>query len=55
MRRIVLKPNEVFSNAHLQRKSAFNAEALAAATSIVEDVRERGDEALREYTAKFDG
>ena len=29
MRRIVLQPGEVFDNAHLQRKSAFNAKALA--------------------------
>ena len=55
MRRIVLQPDEVFSNKHLQRKSAFNAKALEIATGIVEDVRERGDEALRELTEKFDG
>ena len=55
MRRIALQPGEVFDNSHLQRKSAFNAQALAAATDIVEDVRQRGDEALRELTAKFDG
>ena len=55
MRRIALQPGEVFDNSHLQRKSAFNAQALAAATGIVEDVRQRGDEALRELTAKFDG
>ncbi len=39
----------------LNRVGAFNADALVAATDIVEDVRKRGDEALREYTAKFDG
>ena len=55
MRRIVLMNNEVFSNAHLQRKSAFNAAALAAATEIVANVREKGDEALRDYTSRFDG
>ncbi len=55
MRRVILEPGEVFSNKHLQRKSAFNAKALAAATDIVEDVRNRGDEALKEYTSKFDG
>ena len=55
MRRVVLNKEEVFSNKHLQRKSAFNAKALTAATAIVEDVRERGDEAVREYTSKFDG
>ena len=55
MRRIILREGEQFSNAHLQRKSAFNAKALEVATQIVEDVRQRGDECLRELTAKFDG
>ncbi|WP_080798634.1 histidinol dehydrogenase [Arabiibacter massiliensis] len=55
MRRIILKAGEVFSNAHLKRTGAFNAAALTAATAIVEDVRERGDEALRELTERFDG
>ena len=55
MRRVILQPDERFSGAHLQRTGAFNPQALQAATKIVEDVRERGDEALREYTEKFDG
>ena len=55
MRRIILQQGEEFGNAHLQRKSAFNAKALEIATQIVVDVRERGDECLRELTAKFDG
>ncbi len=55
MRRVILKPGEVFDNSHLQRKSAFNAKAMEIATGIVEDVRQRGDECLRELTAKFDG
>ena len=55
MRRVILKSGEEFSNLHLQRKSAFNAKALQIATEIVEDVRQRGDECLRELTAKFDG
>ncbi len=55
MRRVILQPGEEFSNAHLKRKSAFNAQAMAAATQIVADVRERGDEAVRELTQKFDG
>ena len=55
MRRVILKEGETFSNKHLQRKSAFNAKAMAAATDIVEQVRTRGDEALIEYTKKFDG
>ena len=55
MRRVILKEGEVFDNSHLQRKSAFNAKAMQIATEIVEDVRQRGDECLRELTAKFDG
>lgn len=55
MRRITLKAGEEFSNAHLKRTGAFNAAALTAATAIVEDVRARGDEALRDLTEKFDG
>lgn len=55
MRRVLLQPDEAFSQAHLKRTSAFNAQALEAATSIIEDVRERGDVALRDYTERFDG
>ncbi len=55
MRRVILEEGEVFDNSHLQRKSAFNAKAMQIATEIVEDVRQRGDECLRELTAKFDG
>jgi histidinol dehydrogenase len=55
MRRIELAPGQVFEDKMLNRIGAFNAEAMIAATNIVEDVRTRGDEALREYTAKFDG
>ena len=55
MRRIELAPGQVFEGKMLNRIGAFNADALVAATKIVEDVRTRGDEALREYTAKFDG
>ncbi|MDR2587555.1 MAG: histidinol dehydrogenase [Coriobacteriales bacterium] len=38
----------------LGRSSATDAEALEAATRIIADVRERGDEALREYSLEFD-
>lgn len=55
MRRIELAPGQVFEEKMLNRVGAFNADALVAATNIVEAVRERGDEALREFTAKFDG
>ena len=55
MRRIVLAEGEVFDSSYLNRTGAFNADALVAATRIVDDVRKRGDEALREYTERFDG
>jgi histidinol dehydrogenase len=55
MRRIDLKPGEVFQTSQLNRTGAFNADAMVAATKIVADVRERGDAALRDYTKKFDG
>ena len=55
MRRVILQEGEVFSNAHLKRTGAFNAQAMKSATDIIEAVRERGDEALRDYTERFDG
>lgn len=55
MRRIVLNPGETFEASLINRTGAFNAQALSAAASIIEEVRERGDEALRDYTEKFDG
>lgn len=55
MRRIDLEKGQVFEESLLNRTGAFNAEAMIAATNIVEDVRKRGDEALREYTSRFDG
>ena len=55
MRRVILKAGEEFSNAHLKRTGAFNEKALAAATDIIAQVRDRGDAALRDLTEKFDG
>ena len=55
MRRIELATGQTFEESMLNRTGAFNADALIAATNIVEQVRTRGDAALREYTAKFDG
>ena len=55
MRRIVFKPGEQFAASSINRTGAFNAAALAAATSIIEEVRARGDAALRDFTEKFDG
>ncbi|WP_165043474.1 histidinol dehydrogenase [Adlercreutzia sp. ZJ138] len=55
MRRVVLQPGERFESSQIDRTGAFNANALAAATTIIEDVRTRGDAALRDLTEKFDG
>lgn len=55
MRRIVLGAGERFNQSSLNRTGAFNSDALQTATRIVEDVRTRGDAALREYTLKLDG
>lgn len=55
MRRVVLQPTELFASSFINRTGAFNASALAAATDIIEQVRARGDEALRDLTEKFDG
>ena len=46
MRRIILKPGEIFSEDQLQRVGAFDAHALTAATKIIEAVRTQGDAAL---------
>ena len=37
------------------RSVAFDSDLLANVSSIIDDVRRRGDQALIEYTAKFDG
>ena len=55
MRRIELEANQAFEESLLNRTSAFNADALVAATNIVEAARERGDAALKEFTQRFDG
>ena len=42
--------------AELKRRSGLDIEGLLSSVRpIVEDVRERGDAALLEYTARFDG
>ena len=55
MRRVVLKSGEQFESSLINRTGAFNAKALEAATGIIEEVRQRGDDALRDFTEKFDG
>jgi histidinol dehydrogenase len=37
------------------RSVAFDQELLQAVSAIIDDVRQRGDEALRDYTRRFDG
>ncbi len=54
MRRIELSVDQPFEKRFLNRTSAFNADALVAATTIIEAVRERGDSALKEFTQRFD-
>jgi histidinol dehydrogenase len=39
----------------LLRAPSTSADVTAAARAIVEDVRERGDDAVREHTARYDG
>jgi histidinol dehydrogenase len=55
MRRVVLEKGRSFDQGHLKRTGAFNAQALTAATGIVQEVRERGDAAVRDFTKRFDG
>jgi len=55
MRKIVLEEGQEFDASMLERDSAFDADALKAATDIIADVRANGDEALRAYSEKFDG
>ncbi len=55
MRRIELATDQAFEERFLNRTSAFNADALVSATNIIEEVRKRGDVALKEFTQRFDG
>ena len=54
MRRIVLQPGQRLTDADLARSGGVDAEVLSVAARIVDDVRARGDEAVREYTLAFD-
>ena len=55
MKTIVLKPGERLRPAQLIRKGVLPSAIVASARDIVADVRARGDAALREYSARFDG
>jgi histidinol dehydrogenase len=54
MRRIELARGQSLSEEDLARSGGLDAEVLGVAQRIIDDVRLRGDEALREYTATFD-
>ncbi len=54
MRKIILGEGQPFDVDMLERDSAFDAQALMAATEIVDTVRKEGDAALRAYSEKFD-
>jgi histidinol dehydrogenase len=54
MRRIVLDRGERLSEQDLSRSGGLDAEVLGVAARIIDEVRSRGDDALREYTASLD-
>lgn len=55
MRMLYLNGSDRLSRSDLRAQGTLPAEVCAAAEAIVADVRERGDEALRAYTLRFDG
>ena len=55
MRTIKLDGGRRLTTADLKRAGSLPPEVIEAATRIVEDVRARGDEAVREYCNRFDG
>ena len=54
MRRTKVKRGEVLRDDEFARTGGVDAEVLSVAARIVEDVRLRGDEAVRDYTMQFD-
>ena len=55
MRSILLSGGRRLTTADLKRAGSLPPAVVEAATRIVEDVRSRGDEAVREYCNRFDG
>lgn len=55
MRTVTLEGGARLTQADLNRSGVLPAEVMAAAEKIVDDVRERGDAAVREYCLRFDG
>ncbi|MGB4592158.1 MAG: histidinol dehydrogenase [Coriobacteriia bacterium] len=54
MRRIELSRGKRLTREDVQRSGGIDAEVLGVAQRIIDDVRDRGDEALRDYTEQFD-
>lgn len=54
MRRVVLEPGQRLTEADLARSGGVDAEVIGVAAKIVDDVKHRGDAALRELTKQFD-
>ncbi|NTU89703.1 MAG: histidinol dehydrogenase, partial [Actinobacteria bacterium] len=54
MRRIVLEEGRVFDESVLEREGVLDPDVLTATAAIVGEVRKRKDEALFEFTEKFD-
>lgn len=55
MKRVTLAPGERLDVAMLTREGVLPAKIVAGAQAIIDDVRARGDEAVREYCSRFDG
>ncbi len=55
IRRLELARGERLTESDLRRSGGVDAEVLGVAQRIVDDVRKRGDEAVREYTKQLDG
>ena len=54
LRRIVLEPGQRLTEKDLARSGGVDAEIIGVAAKIVDDVKRRGDVAVRELTAQFD-
>jgi len=55
LRTIKLESGQPFTSELLARSGGLSREIINIAADIVDDVRHRGDEALAEYTQRFDG
>lgn len=55
LRRIELEAGEFLTEKQLRRSGGIDPSVVAVAAEIVDAVSKRGDEALREYTRRFDG